>query len=134
MTSVADPHEEFEIAALRRARGALDAEGVARLDAHLAACAACRSFASTAEATEAALRVRGVEAAARRALPNVREVADRRARGMLLRAVIGVSAWAAITALDIWARGFASVAVPAIIGAATIAGGASFLLLPRLRR
>jgi len=58
MTSSADPHEEFEIAALRRARGALDAAGVARLGQHLATCAACRGFAATAEATENALHGR----------------------------------------------------------------------------
>jgi hypothetical protein len=51
MTTTTSPHEEFEIAALRRARGALDADGAARLDAHLATCAACQGFAETAAAT-----------------------------------------------------------------------------------
>jgi len=66
MTTAADPHEEFEIAALRRSRGALDVAAVARLDVHLATCAACRSFAATAEATEAALGGRTRTASASR--------------------------------------------------------------------
>lgn len=72
MTSASDPHEEFEIAALRRARGALDDEGVTRLDAHLATCAACRDFGAVAEATEQALRARGHAAVAKASPESVR--------------------------------------------------------------
>jgi hypothetical protein len=56
MTTAADPHEEFEIAALRRARGALDGDLTRRLEAHLSSCDSCRSFAAAAEATAGALR------------------------------------------------------------------------------
>lgn len=46
-----NPCEPFEVALLRRAHGALDAEGAASLDRHLLTCAACRAYAADAGAS-----------------------------------------------------------------------------------
>jgi predicted anti-sigma-YlaC factor YlaD len=93
MTSDSDPHEEFEIAALRRARAALDEDGVARLDAHLATCAACRGFAATDAAAATALRRRAAEAAASRDLAKTRaSVRARAARDRVRLANVAILA------------------------------------------
>ncbi len=96
MTTSADPHEEFEIDALRRARGALDADGVARLNAHLATCATCRAFAATAEATKNALSGRTRNAAASRDWESTRSAFRDRRRAARRGAVTG---WALLPPL-----------------------------------
>ena len=91
MTTETDHCEEFEIAALRRTRSALDARDADRLEAHLRGCAACRRFATTAEATGAALRGRVRTAETDRDWDDVRSAFRARRRRTRLAAA---AAWA----------------------------------------
>jgi Putative zinc-finger len=49
-------HDEFETAIEQRRHGALDPEGAARLDEHLASCSECGAFATLTTQTEDAMR------------------------------------------------------------------------------
>jgi hypothetical protein len=82
MTTDTSACEEFEIAALRRARGAIDAAGAARLEAHLGTCTACRAFAETAAVTEQALRGRSRRASAGRDWVRIRAGLDARSKDL----------------------------------------------------
>jgi len=105
MTTPDDPHEEFEIAALLRARRALDSSAMARLDAHLAACAACRSYAATAAATESMLRRRVREAAGVRDWDKIRDAVRARSGRDRNRMLISAAVLAAYLAtMCVWPR------------------------------
>jgi hypothetical protein len=132
MTTSADPHEEFEIDALRRARGALDAEGVARLEAHLAGCARCRGFAETAEATETALRARS---GGTRDLTVVTAAFVRHLRrDVAIRASQAFGGGALVACTVLWTQGW-EYGLFGVVGAAVgVAAGVYFVLLPRRRR
>ncbi len=104
MNTQASHCEEFEIAALRRARGALEPSVTERLDAHLGACPSCRGFAATAAATESALRARARDLTDGRDWDRVRHGFHARRRldrsrklgGLACFAVMGVVAWWAL--------------------------------------
>jgi predicted anti-sigma-YlaC factor YlaD len=49
-------HDDFETAIEQRRHGALDPEGAARLDEHLASCSACGAFATVTTQTENEMR------------------------------------------------------------------------------
>ena len=132
MTSDASACEEFEIAALRRARGALDTEAAGRLAAHLAGCGACRGFAATAVATEAALRGR---AAAERPLPDrARDAMRRRLGDARSRLVRGLGVVAVIVALEAWSQGATGALIVGGLAAAIVAVGFVTVVLPRRRQ
>jgi hypothetical protein len=134
MTTAADSHEEFEIAALRRARGALDAEGAARLEVHLATCAGCRAFGEIATAAEAALHARASAATVGRDWAAVRGGFARRVARDRTRIVRGVAVVAVIVALNWWMQGPVSAAVIGGMAAALVIVGLLTVVLPRTRR
>jgi len=124
MTTTTSPHEEFEIAALRRARGALDADGVARLEAHLATCAACRGFSSMDAATKTAMRRRAREAVALRNWEKCRAVVrsrQQRVRKLFLWYVAIITVLVAIAGWRIGATSALIVGVACILTSATMA-------------
>jgi hypothetical protein len=133
MTSDADPHEEFEIAALRRARGALDEEGVARLDAHLGTCAACSGFAATAAATTDALRGRVRRSSASRDWTRIRSGLDARAKELRRRLIPPLVVDCVLVAIVWPLKGPGYAALLAGIAALGLAGLFVFWILPRQR-
>jgi hypothetical protein len=134
MKPAADAHEEFEIASLRRARGALDAAASARLAAHLASCGACRSFAATAEATQAALRGRVVAAAGGRDWDRVRAAFRARRRHRTRATRTGLAMLTAIVALETWAFGPAWGAALGVFALVVLVFGLFRTILPNARR
>ena len=96
--------EEFEIAALRRSRGAIDAGMVERLQAHLGSCTGCHGFAATAEATEAALRGRVRAASDGRDWDRVRAGFRARRRVDRNRKLRGLASFAVMVAIA-WSVG-----------------------------
>ncbi|CAN5344279.1 hypothetical protein BH11MYX1_BH11MYX1_36210 [soil metagenome] len=58
-------HDDYEIAIEQRRHGALDSEGVARLDEHLASCSACAAFADVSHHTEDEMRQQAAAATTR---------------------------------------------------------------------
>jgi hypothetical protein len=133
MTSDADPHEEFEIAALRRAHGALDAEGVARLDEHLATCVDCCAFAATAAATADALRGRAVRSSASRDWTRIRSGLDARMAAVRRRFAARLAMTCALVAGCWWVKGFEWAVVVAGVSAVAMGGVFVFYTLPRER-
>ena len=115
MTTATDPHEEFEIAALRRARGSLGSDEAARLAAHVATCPACHSFAATAEATEVALRRRADAAVGDRDWGKVRAAVGALERDRRNRAIRGVVVLVVLPPLIWWGLGWIAGAVMAVL-------------------
>jgi hypothetical protein len=134
MTTAAGLHEEFEIAALRRARAALDGAAAERLFAHLTTCSACRGFAETAEATGRALRRRAERATAERDWNDVRAGFRRRLALDRSRLARGLLVVAAIVALNWWQQGPVSAAVVGGFAAVVVAVGLLAVVMPRMRR
>ncbi len=134
MTTQTGPCEEFEIAALRRTRGALDATATAQLSTHLAACSSCRRFATTAEATEAALRGQARAAVAERDWEHVRASFRLRRRSERNRKLRGLACVLTIVALQWWALGPLAGAITATFGVVVLVFAWFRYVLPRERR
>jgi hypothetical protein len=134
MDAAVNPCEEFEIAALLRARRALDSAALVRLNTHLAGCSGCRRYAATAVATETALRRRVREAATTRNLATIRERFRRRhvhQRALMLWFVVVIDVdfalfwWSLGAEFALWATGATAV---------VLAGVYVVLILPARRQ
>jgi len=134
MTTTTSSCEQFEIAALRQARGALDAEATARLATHLVSCAGCRDFAATASATEAAMRLRVREASAGRDWETVRARFWARRRLDRNRKLRGLASFVLIFGLTAWSLGPVAGTGVALFAVAMLAIGWWRVVLPEQRR
>jgi hypothetical protein len=134
MQTHVSPCEEFEVAALRRTRGALGPEEAARLAAHLGTCAACRAFAATAEATEAALRDRVDVASSGRDWDALRtSFRARRSRSRAMK-ILGFVVVAILLALDWWTMDPVFALVLTVLLAAIVVVAFWVKILPEARR
>ena len=124
--------EEFEIAALRLARGSLAADEAARLGVHLAGCAACRGFAASAQATQAALRDRVVGASAGRDWDGA--ALRRRVTGIWRRVAACVAVLVGTFALNWWENGLRSALGLGALCTVVLAAGLWLAHWPRIRR
>ncbi|MBI5431466.1 MAG: zf-HC2 domain-containing protein [Planctomycetes bacterium] len=134
MNNQATQCEAFELAALRRTRSALDPAEESRLEAHLRACAPCREFAATLEATSVAMSSHARSATAALDWERVRTgfVARRRAeRNQRLR---GLGAILLLVGIIGWSLGPAAGATFAALALALIGVGYWRLVRPQLRR